>query len=329
MKTQKRFGYFLVTAVLAIYALTAFVSNPAFAAKGGNNATTLAGYKTIDICVVDPTADNPAGTIWRYSGEISVWNEGVIDTVGLNITDFIEYKPSNKWIKAYNMPVTPYPVGKIPAGTTLATATTFTYSFEGAPLPGVIRNNASITILNHSNYVGRPFGPNPKATYLGLIPPPCQVDLGCTYTQGYWGTYGSAENPHTWPAGFSRDDIFFLAESITSATIRGVTSCSVNLGADGYPIALTWQQVMDTDVSVSQGYYQLAHQYVAAVLNQANGAFVPLGVQDTLALAEAWLEANNPCACTANGSCGLQKDWAAVLDDYNNGIYQGGPPHCE
>ncbi|MDH4232965.1 MAG: hypothetical protein OEW04_13170 [Nitrospirota bacterium] len=333
MKT-KAFQIFLMFLSLAVFAVTAMVSSPALAAKGGNNATTLAGYKTIDICVVDPTDENPAGTIWRYSGEIAVWNEGVLDTVGLNITDFIEYKPGNKWIKAYDMPVTPYdPIlhfGEIPAGTTLTTATIFTYSYDGAPLSGSIRNNASITILNHSNFIGKPFGPNPKATYTGLIPPPpCQVDLGCTYTQGYWGTYGPAENPHTWPTGFSRDDIFFLATSITASTSKGVTTCTQDTDANGNLIPLTWQQVMDTEVSVSQGYYQLAHQYIAAVLNQANGAFVPQGVQDTLDYAEAWLQANNPCACTSNGSCGIQKDWAAVLDDYNNGIYQGGPPHCE
>jgi hypothetical protein len=35
-----------------------------------------------------------------------------------------------------------------------------------------------------------------------------------------------------------------------------------------------------------------------------------------------------PSACTANASCGTQKDWAAVLDQYNNGLYPGGPGHC-
>jgi hypothetical protein len=85
---------------------------------------------------------------------------------------------------------------------------------------------------------------------------------------------------------------------------------------------------MDTPVSASQGYCQLAHQYIAAVLNQASGAKVPDGVQETLNLAEGWLETSLPSACTAKGSCGIQKDWAATLDLYNNGLYPGGPPHC-
>jgi hypothetical protein len=281
-------------AILVALALLLSMATPVFAARGTpSNGTTLAGYKTIDICTVNDTT-------WRYSGVIAVWNEGAIDTVGLNITDFIEYKTATKWVKAYDMVVTPYPFGEIPAGTTLETATVYNYSFDGAPLPGTIRNNASLTILNHSSSLGKPFGPNPKATYTGEVPPPpCEQDLGCTYTQGYWGNKPDV----VWPDPYSRDAVFFLSGQ-------------------------TWQQVMDTPVYVSQAYYQLAHQYIAALLNQANGAYVPPGVQATLALANTWLTVNAPSACTANGSCGTQKDWAAVLDTFNNGLYPGGPGHC-
>jgi hypothetical protein len=263
----------------------------------GLNGTTLAGYKTVDICTVDENT-------WRYSGEIAVWNEGAIDTVGLNITDFIEYKAGVKWIKAFDMPVRPHPYGEIPAGTTAETATVFEYTYDGPPLPGAIRNNALITILNHSGRLGKPFGPNPKATYYGEMPPPqCEQDMGCTYTQGYWSR-STGQNIPIWPNPYLRDGDFFLSGQ-------------------------TWQEVLDTPVNVSQGYYQLVHQYIAAVLNEANGALVPDGVQDTLELAYAWLIANDPSACTAKGSCGLQKDWAKVLDTYNNGLYPGGPSHCE
>jgi hypothetical protein len=56
MKTLLRlFSLALIT--LTILAL----SSTAFAAMGGNNGTTLAGYKTIDICSVDEST-------WRYSG---------------------------------------------------------------------------------------------------------------------------------------------------------------------------------------------------------------------------------------------------------------------
>lgn len=291
-------GKSLKIALLVAGLLALMIVLPALAARGGSNGTTLAGYKTLDICSVNDTT-------WRYSGEIAVWNEGAIDTTGFAIQDFIEFKFGNKWLVLIpNVPVT-YS-GEIPAGTTQLTALTFPYSYEyNLPpvLPTTIRNTANLTILNHSAHLGTPFGPSPKASFLSTDVKPCPVDMGCTYTQGYWGTYGSVENPHNWPAPYSRDAYFFLS-------------------------GLTWQQVMDTPVNVSQGYYQLAHQYIAAVLNQANGAYVPEGVQDTLDLAYSWLGANGPAACTAGGSCGLQKDWAKVLDDFNNGVYPGGPGHC-
>jgi hypothetical protein len=220
----------------------------------------------------------------------------VLDTIGFSIADFIEYKTGTKWVTAFNVPVTFS--GQIPAGTTQLTALTFPYSIDGPALSGNIRNNASLTILNHSNHIGNPFGPNPKATYDGPVPPPlCGGAFGCTYTQGYW------KNHDVWPSPYHPTDTFFLSGQ-------------------------TWQQVFDTPVNVSQGYYQLAHQYMAAVLNAAKPASVPQGVQDTLNLAYAWLNANGPSACTANGSCGTQKDWATVLDTYNNGLYPGGPGHC-
>lgn len=173
------------TVLLSAFALiglgvSALGMTSAGAVKGGNNGTTLAGYKTIDICQVNDTT-------WRYSGEIAVWNTGVSDTQGFAISDFIEYKTATKFVKAYDVTVTPS--GEIPAGTTLETATVFPYSIDAAPLSGTIRNNASLTILNHSGNIGTPYGPNPKATYDGTMPPPaCATTQQGVYTQGYWET---------------------------------------------------------------------------------------------------------------------------------------------
>jgi hypothetical protein len=290
--------------------------------QGGQNGTTLAAYKTLDICVVDPTEENPAGTTWRYSGEIAVWNEGAIDTVGFTIEDFIEYKSSGPvWTKGPDVFID-YMPGEIPAGTTMETATVFQYSVDGAPLEGDIRNNASLTIQNHSGHLNTPWGPNPKATYDGPMPPPlcAQGPYGCTYTQGYWENH-----PESWPDGFDPTDTFFLATKNGACT----ANCGGNPNDDVYEqLPATWMDVLEAPVNLSQGYYQLAHQYIAAVLNEANGASVPQGVQDTLDLAESWLEANGPSACPTGDSCGTQKDWAAVLDSYNNGLYPDGPPHC-
>jgi hypothetical protein len=105
-----------------------------------------------------------------------------------------------------------------------------------------------------------------------------------------------------WPDPYSRDATFFLSGK-------------------------TWQEVLDTPAG-GNGYYILAYQYIAAVLNIKNGAAVPEGVEETLNSAYDWFVSSGPSACTAGFPCGLQKDWAATLDLYNNGLYPGGPPHC-
>lgn len=280
-----------------------FSTSAIAASDNGRNGTTLAAYKTIDICVVNETT-------WRYSGLIAVWNEGSVDTQNFVLSDYIQSKgfsSSGQFVDTYSV-TSFFPVlTGIPKGTTQTTALTTSYALEAAPLvDSYIRNSAQLTITNHSGSIGTPKGPNPKATYDGQLPPPAcaqEIPTGCTYTQGYWGNKPGV----VWPyPPYSRDAIFYLSGQ-------------------------TWQQVLDTSVNVSQGYYQLAHQYIAAVLNIAktvNPAVPPTGVQDTLTLALDWLTVNPPSACTAKGSCGTQKDWAAVLDKFNNGLYPGGPPHC-
>jgi hypothetical protein len=309
-------GFFLAGAA-ALAGMLA-VSTPAFAGPSSRSGTTLAAVKTIDICAVSDngTPEDLSDDVWRYSGEIALWNEGAVDTVGLAIQDCIQNKVgSGQFQDVYCTstfdPPLPY---VIPAGTTQLTATTFQYSIEGAPLPDYIRNIARVTITNHSGSLGTPKGPEPKATWTGGEPPACpQEELcGCTYTQGYWGSKPGV----VWPDGFDRNAPFYLS-------------------------GLTWQQILDGTAG-GNGYFILAHQYIAAALNQANGACVPDGIQTVLSDAAAWFAINTqgtpkigtgPSAipatgCYVAGSCGTQKDWGAILDDYNNGVYPGSPGHC-
>jgi hypothetical protein len=256
----------------------------------GKNGTTLAAYKTLDICEVAPAT-------WRYSGYIAVWNDGAVATKGLAINDRIQYKTGTDWVLGLNVPIAIY--SEIPAGTTLNTATIFPYSVDGGPLPGTVRNVASVTITNHSGSTA-PKGPETKFTFTGTIKPCAQAGGGCAYTQGYWGSKPGV----AWPSPYSRTASFYLSGQ-------------------------TWQQVLDTAGNTAPGYYQLAHQFIAATLNVAKGASVPAGVSATLALADEWLNNNGPANCSAGGSCGQQRDWAKILDQYNNGQYAGGPPHCD
>lgn len=252
-------------------------------------ATTLAAYQTLEVCTV-------SDAVWRYHGEIAIWNAGAVDTQGLAIGERIQVRTGNAWTDAYAVPVER--PDAIAAGSTQAGATIIPYSLDGAPLAGDIRNAALITILNHAGALGTPTGPEPKAAFSGTVAP-CPASGGCVYTRAYWGGKAGV----AWPEPYSRDAQFFLGGQ-------------------------TWQALLDAQVSLAQGYYQLAQQYIAAVLNAVNGALVPSGVEDTIALAETWLGANVPGACGEAGQCGQQKAWAAVLASYNEGHYPGGPSHC-
>lgn len=274
--------------VLLIAAASLSYGNLALAQRTG---TTLAAYKTIDICSVDTST-------WRYSGVVAVYNEGVVDTVGLIIDDVIQSKVGTSWVDKY--PALHLEGGVIPANGSYTEAIKFPYSVDRAALDGDIRNVASVSITNHSGSLGTPKGPQPKATYAGTVKPcvTTPASTGCVHSQGYWGNKPNV----IWPVGFNRDDLFFLSGK-------------------------TWQQIMDIPPKGGNGYYVLAYQYIAAVLNSSSGASVPTGVQDTLTLSSNWLSANIPGACT-NSACGMQKDWGKVLETYNLGNYPNGPEHC-
>src|SRR5258708_3085307 len=160
-------------------------------------------------------------------------------------------------------------VVSIPGFTDETAATQFPYYSDVSPLPRTIRNDALVQITNHS---GRPpgslLGPEPKATYSGTVPPPaCKTTSQCTYSQGYW-----ANKPGVvWPSPYDPDALFYMSGQ-------------------------TWKTVANSPGQT--GYYILAVQYIGAVLNAANGAPVPSGVQDILNQADAWFTANAPSACS-------------------------------
>jgi hypothetical protein len=44
--------------------------------------------------------------------------------------------------------------------------------------------------------------------------------------------------------------------------------------------------------------------------------------------ADCWFSTAAPGACV-KGACQLQRSWARILDEYNNGDYPGAPNHCD
>jgi len=134
---------------------------------------------------------------------------------------------------------------------------------------------------------------------------PCEPDGGCTLTPGYWkthSTYGPAPYDDTWAEIGEDTDFFFSGKSYYEA---------LHTAPEG------------------NAYYILAHAYIAAELNQLNGANFS-AAQYAFDQATALFNdpANTPEAIGAleGEARGIWIDLAETLDDYNNGLI--GPGHC-
>jgi hypothetical protein len=96
-------------------------------------------------------------------GEVCITNGGAVATENLTVTDIIQYKTGSGQFQ--NLVSNPVDLSTKPVllpGETYC----YPYSFEFEPVDGAIyRNEADITITNHSGYLGTPFGPNPKADF--------------------------------------------------------------------------------------------------------------------------------------------------------------------
>jgi hypothetical protein len=136
---------------------------------------------------------------------------------------------------------------------------------------------------------------------------PC--DHGCTLTQGYWKThseFGPAPYDNTWaqlPLGAATT--FFLSGQ-------------------------TWYQVFWT-APAGNVYYQLAHQYMAAVLNKLNGASSTPAVDAAITAAQGFFNTYTPVQAAALGKTSTARTnalaWASTLGSYNEGAI--GPGHCD
>ena len=120
----------------------------------------------------------------------------------------------------------------------------------------------------------------------------------CVRTQGYWKNHSAhATNP---------------SQQIPWPISEETPICSS-----------TWFEVINTPPQ-GDPWFILAHQWIAAKLNQASGA-------DTSVLGGALDEAGDLLANNCNGMSDADAaraiDLSSLLDDYNNG--RSGPPHCD
>ena len=157
-------------------------------------------------------------------------------------------------------------------------------NFSGGP---IVVDTSVFAGPSVSGNAGHEFG-TVVTFYNRVLPPP---PVGCTFTQGYWKNH-----TNVWPAPYSP-------------------------GAPFFGSGQTWLQNFNTPPK-GNAYYNLSHQYMAAVLNGANGASAPAAVQAAIATSTAYF--NNPSGSTLTRQDLI--DLSDTLDNYNNGL--GGVPHC-
>lgn len=145
-------------------------------------------------------------------------------------------------------------------------------------------------------------GETGSASHAVTVAVACPPNGGCSLTQGYWKTH-SSYGPAPYDANWAN-------------LPNGADTAFFNSG-------LSWYQQFWT-APKGNAYFNLAHQYAAAYLNQLNGA-------DTSAITAQLAAAANLLG-SVSGTTIANKDrnaalaLASTLDAYNNGAI--GPGHC-
>ena len=177
-------------------------------------------------------------------------------------------------------------------------------------------NNGGENRLHHCNDITLPDGPSPTCDEVCTPPPecpccdqcPCECPCDCppppqctcTLTQGFWKNH-----PEVWD------------ESLVGATLCGIS----------------FMTILQTAVSQGAGgtngipWYQLAHQYISALLNINHGSCFD-GISNDNMIAARLLLVNNcpPNFISATVKTQMEQ-LATLLEAYNSG--EIGPGHCE
>jgi hypothetical protein len=138
---------------------------------------------------------------------------------------------------------------------------------------------------------------------------PGQQPEGCTLTQGYWKNHEAH-----------------------AAALIALNGGTLALGNTSYT-ALQIDQILDQPPSGGDALIQLAHQLIAAKLNELNGASVPASIQTAIADADNAIgdlvprPVGTDTVVSGDPLFATMNSLASTLDDYNNG--RSGVPHCD
>ena len=265
-------------------------------APSTQNDTTLANW-VIELWKWD-------GAAWVFVATDTTDGNGEYEFAGLTagVTYAVCEITQTDWVQSF-----PFSGATLPAGETVFDCTQLTPSGGGTFAPfGYQFTAASGAVLDD----------NPFGNF--LVPP------GCSLTQGYWKTHSDQG-----PAPYDADGWGALGD------VDG-DGLEEEEGEAFFDSGMTWYQVFWTSPKGGNAWYILAHQYMAAILNQANGAGNPAGLTQALADAETLLgfyddqtnipkNANNVLTSTKDRAEAIAI--AGFLASYNEGTLEG-TSHC-
>ena len=181
-------------------------------------------------------------------------------------------------------------------------STTFTYHRTIGPY----HECGDFTVENTASLNDDPVHPSTDSATVH-VHVPCH-SVGCTLTQGYWKTHsqrGPAPYDDNWAniGPLQQDTPFFTS---------------------GY----TWYSLFWTPPAGGNAYIQLAHQYMAAVLNVLNGASTTPAVNSALSAAQTFFSSGaTPSTSLTKSQTNALRALAGTLGSYNEGAI--GPGHCD
>jgi hypothetical protein len=157
----------------------------------------------------------------------------------------------------------------------------------------------NVATLTESGYPGRAPQVRTASASLLIVTDPCPPADGCTLTQGYW-----KQSHHAWPGPGQYEQLYFRHWPF-------------------FDSERSWQVTFDTPAR-GDAYLILAHQYMAATLNIANGADAPDDIRAVRQAAANWFSLTS--AERALVSRETLTQWADALARFNEG--RAGVPHC-
>jgi hypothetical protein len=260
---------------------------------GGTLQVPAGGTATCNYSTSLPNADTRTNTATATINGVSFSGSAAVNFGGATVNKVDECISLSDTFAGAGLP------GTVCADGSGTAPGSFTYNREIGPYATC----GQYTVDNTASFTTNDTGTTGSDPARVTVTVPCVG--GCTLTQGYWKThskYGPARYDDTWNnlAGFNEDTAFFLSGK-------------------------TYYQVLWTQPA-GNAYYNLAHQYIAAKLNVANGASTTAAVDAALTGATNFFTTTSPTTRLTAAQRNQLLQWATTLDKYNNGVT--GPGHC-